>query len=164
MDETQVRKTPTSGTKRVRRWPKNARAACLLVLGSSILWPYAVSIGAAGATFTLVNKTPYYLHAVINNIPLIYIPPGGVADYDAAGLGNVTVEVRTSPGQAVKGSATRSFEIIYHTTYSQTTSNTCQNNSSDCSTSAEASGTTTAEPVRWELEPADLTCEPGREP
>ena len=145
-------------------WWNRVRGGCVLFLCAIVIWPYAVSIGAAGATFTLVNKTPYYLHAVINNVPLIYIPPGGVADYDAAGLGNVTVEVRTSPGQRVNGSASRSFKIIYHTTYSQSTSNTCQNNSSDCSNTAEASSTTTAEPVRWEVTASELTWEVGREP
>jgi hypothetical protein len=56
-----------------------------------------------GATFTLVNNTSSYLHAVINTIPTVYLAPGGVVNDDAGGLGNVSVEVHYSPGPAGQG-------------------------------------------------------------
>jgi len=146
---------------RVDPWRRVFRMVCLLSLGCAVLYPYAVSIGASGATFTLVNRTPYYLHALINNLPSIYLPPGSVVNYDASGLGAVTVEVRYSPGQVVKGGASKSFVIEYQSTTSGKSSSDCSssNSNSDCSSSTEASTTVTATPVRWEVTTDDLVPE-----
>jgi hypothetical protein len=145
---------------RTRRtlWRDRIRTIMQIAMGVAMLWPYAISYSAEGATFTLVNKTPYFLHAVINNIPSVYIPPGCVVNYDANGLGNVIVEVRYSPGQAVNGSTLRSFEIIYHTTGSgsQDIASTCNEQGNSCDSSTESSVTTSAEPVKWVVTESDL--------
>jgi hypothetical protein len=135
------------------------RRALQIVLSAIVLWPYSISVSAPGATFTLINRTPFYLHALINNSPSIYIPPGGVITYDAGNLGNVAVDVRYSPGQAKRGSAYRTFEIIYTTTSTGTGSSTatCTEQQNDCQSSTEATTSVSATPVRWEVTQADLT-------
>ena len=139
-------------------WRSWMRIALQIVLGVSILWPYTFSYSAQGTTFTLVNRTPYFLHAVINNKPSVYIPPGAVVNYDAGGLGNVVVEARYSPGQTVNGSAMRTFEIVYHTTGSgsQDISSTCTGQGNTCDSSTESSVTTSADPVKWVVTESDL--------
>lgn len=138
------------------------RVLMLGVLGILIIWPYAITIGAAGGTFTLVNNTRYYLHARINSMPSVYIAPGRGVDYNADGAGHVWVEVRYSPGQPVKGSITRTFEIVYHTQCSQRTSQTCNQNSNTCSTTeAESECTVTPEAVLWKVTEEDFVSAEG---
>jgi hypothetical protein len=139
-------------------WRNRIRTIMQIATGAAMLWPYAFSYSAQGATFTLVNKTPYFLHAVINNKPSVYIPPGCVVNYDANGLGNVIVEVRYSPGQAVNGSALRTFEIIYHTTgsSSQDIASACNEQGNACQSTTESSVTTSADPVKWVVTESDL--------
>jgi hypothetical protein len=140
-----------------RRFRGRLRAVALAVLGMLVLWPYAITIGAAGGTFTLVNSTRYHLHARINSMPSVYIAPGRGVDYDAGGGGHVWVEVRYSPGQPVRGSITRTFEIIYHTQCSQKSAQTCSENSNDCSTTeSESVCTVTPEPVLWKVTEEDF--------
>jgi hypothetical protein len=144
---------------RSQLWRGRIRTVLCFLVGAAVLWPYAFSLGAEGATFTLVNRTPYFLHAVINNKPSIYIPPGGVVNYDANGTANIIVDVRYSPGQGVKGSVLRTFEIVFHTTTTSSgnTSSTCNEQGNDCDTSTESSVTVTADPVTWIVTQSDLT-------
>lgn len=150
-----------AGENDQKSWRGRSRRALQLLLSAIVLWPYSVSFSAPGATFTLINRTPFYLHALINNSPSIYIPPGGVVSYDAGNVGNVAVDVRYSPGQSRKGSARRTFEIIYTTTTTETggTAATCTQEGNDCSSSTEASTSVSATPARWEVTQADLTGE-----
>ena len=143
---------------RTRRMRHRLRTILSLITGVTVLWPYSFSVGAAGATFTLINRTPYFLHAVINNEASAYIAPGAVVNYDAGGMANIAVKVRYSPGQSAKGSTFRSFEIIYHTTGSSSgnTSSTCNQQSNSCDSSVESSVTVTPEPVTWSVTEADL--------
>jgi hypothetical protein len=73
----------------------------------------------------------------------------------------------TPPGQQARGSATRSFERVSHTTSSQNSPNTCNSSNkstSDCSSSPEARSTTTTDPVRWVVTRDDLSPPAGEEP
>ena len=139
-------------------WRRRIRNAFYVIAGAAVLWPYAFSFGAEGATFTLVNRTSYYLHAVINNQPSVYIPPGAVVNRNADGFANIVVDVRYSPGQGVKGSASKSFEIVYHrtSTSSEDIASTCNQQGNDCDSSTEASVTETADPVQWVVTQSDL--------
>ncbi len=40
-----------------------------------VLWPYMFSVASTGTTFTLSNRTRYYLHANVNNKRSSTLPP-----------------------------------------------------------------------------------------
>jgi hypothetical protein len=139
--------------------PRNLlRSILSLIVIIAVLWPYSFSVGATEATFTLVNKTTRYLHAIVNNKPSVYIAPGAVVTYDVSGYGSVVAEVRYSPGQGVKGTVLRSFSIVFHSSSNAESSSNCNNSrgSSTCSSSTESEGTVSADPVIWEVTENDL--------
>ncbi len=142
------------GPQNTRR-PNRLRSALSLIVIIAFLWPYSFSVGATGATFTLVNRTGYYLHAVVNNKSSVYIAPGTVVTYDVSRFASIVAEVQYSPGQDVKGSAIRSFPIVVHSSSSSKTSNDCSN-SNNCTSTTESSGTESADPVTWTVTEADL--------
>jgi hypothetical protein len=131
------------------------RSALPPIVVIAVLLPYSFSVGATGATFTLVNRTGYYLHAVVNNKSSVYIAPGSVVTYDVSRFASIAAEVRYSPGQDVKGSAIRSFPIVVHSSSVSKTSNDC-NKSENCSSTTESSGTQSADPVTWTVTEEDL--------
>jgi len=123
-----------------------------------VLKPYAVSFGDDGANFTLVNATPLFLHAVINDESITYIPPGVAITRQTNSSYSVTAEVAYSPGQGKTGSAFRTFQTSVHVTQSESTStsqsNDCSNsndNTCQSSTSSNSGGstTTTIDPITW---------------
>jgi hypothetical protein len=132
-----------------------------------LLLPYAVSFGGGGgATFTLANRTPYYLHAVINNEPVAYIPPGGGITRETSTPYTVIATVTYSPGQGKDGSAMRIFQTEMHTrtigsgSYDQandcsgsSSGNTC---SSITSSTGQAETVTTIDPITWIVTPDTL--------
>lgn len=112
-------------------------------------------------TFTLVNRTPHYLHAVLNNRSLAYLPPGGSMAMDVAAYGVVVADVRYSPGQGIHASRSRVIESQCRTVTSTTgTSSTdCNQSSPDCgetSSTGTTTSTTTCTPITWSVVPADL--------
>jgi hypothetical protein len=112
-------------------------------------------------TFTLVNRTPHYLHAVLNNRSLAYLPPGGSMAMDVAAYGVVVADVRYSPGQGIHASTSRVIESQCRTVTSTTgsTSTDCNQTSPDCGESSSTSNTTsttTCTPVTWSVFPVDL--------
>ncbi len=123
----------------------------------AILSPYEVSLGSTGASFTLVNRTAYFLHAVINNEPIVYIPPGAAITRETNSLYVVVAEVTYSPGQDRAAKVLRTFQTTVHTTqsgsYSSNQSNDCSgsNGTSTCESSTTATETTntTIDPITW---------------
>ncbi len=129
----------------------------VLIAVVGILWPYMFSIAGSETTFTLTNRTRYYLHAKLNNESFVYIAPGGSAILEVNAPTSVFAAVRYSPGQGVKGTGERTVDVQATTTYSEGSS-TCSNTSegSTCH-STEPSSSTSATPGRWDVLPADLT-------
>lgn len=82
-----------------------------VLAASLVLFLYGVSFGSDGSvsTFTLVNRTAHYLHAVINNESHAYLPPGSSIQAEVPAYGSVVANVRYSPGQGVRGEAARYF-------------------------------------------------------
>ena len=128
-----------------------------------VLWPYTASFGDEGVSFTLVNGTSRFLHAVINGKPFVYIAPGAVIVYQLGGYANVTASVSYSPGQNVKGRTTKTFQTVVETVnnYSSNHSHDCSGSQSGntCSSSTEAAGTatTSVRPITWSVAPSDLS-------
>ncbi len=123
-----------------------------------LLLPYAFSFGGSGASFTLVNGTPSYLHAVINNESIVYIPPGMTITRETNYSYQVSAEVTYSPGQGRSGSARRTFQATVHTYSTGTTSESqtsdCSgSNGNTCSSESTSTGasetTTTVDPIVW---------------
>ncbi len=122
-----------------------------------LLLPYAVSFGSAGPTFILNNQTPYYLHAILNDERIAYIPPGTTLTRTPSGYLTVSAEVIISPGQGKTGSVSRVFNTVVHTTEtgSHSASTDCsshdENNtcSSSTGTNDVSSSSTTIDPIVW---------------
>ena len=126
-----------------------------------VLWPYMFSIAGADTTFTLTNRTRYYLHAKLNNESFVYIAPGGSAILEVTAPTSVFATVRYSPGQAIKGTAERTVDINATTTTTPATT-TCSSNDqggSDCTNTNEPTTSTSATPGRWDVLATDLTAE-----
>ncbi len=146
-------RVPAAGGKSA--WRLSPWAILVLCI---VLFPYAVSFGSDGATFTLVNGTRYFLHAVINNETIVYIPPGMTITRQTNAYYVVTAEVTYSPGQEKTGSAIRTFQTVVHTEQSGTSSvqqtndcsdsnhNTCESSSSSTGSSTSS---TTIDPITW---------------
>ena len=120
-----------------------------------LLLPYAVSYGSSGVSFTLVNRTQAFLHAVINNETIVYIPPGVAITRETSSAYDVAAEVTYSPGQGKTGKAFRTFQAVVHVTQTGTHSD---RQASDCSGSpntcesvstSTAQTTTTIDPITW---------------
>ena len=129
-----------------------------------VLLPYSLSFGDDQTTFTLINNTPYFLHAVINGKAYLYIAPYGNVVSDINAYSGATATVTYSPGQNIKGKATREFTVEIQTSsnYSGSRGSDCSNNNrnSDCSssssTAASTTTTTTINPISWTVVPSDL--------
>lgn len=138
------------GLKRRPAFPVRPRTVLAVFL---FLLPYAVSSGSDGARFTLINRTDYFLHAVIDNETFVYIPPGVSITRQTSGLYSVSAEVTYSPGQGKTGSASRIFETVVHSTQSGSSAqrNDCSNSQNDCesTSSSTSSSTTSVDPIRW---------------
>lgn len=125
----------------------------------ALLWPYEVSFGDTGVSFTLVNRTGFFLHAVINNQTFVYIPPGTAINHETNAYYDITAEVTYSPGQARTGRALRTFQTVVHTvqtgSYSSNASNDCSGshhgNTCESATNVTEGSTTstTIEPITW---------------
>lgn len=163
MQHTEAQKTVTQGvimmtTKRPPPWRKLATGLALFLL---LRHTVTFSSSDVTYTFTLVNRTPHFLHTVINNSSHAYLPPGGTLDARIRAYALAVVDVRYSPGQGMQGKASRVFESECHTTTSSTstTSTDCNQSSPDCGEST-SSGTstsqTTCSPVVWMVFPADM--------
>lgn len=153
--------TMDSSTERFdRRKRMRLRGCATLVAVIGVLWPYMFSIaGSVETTFSLTNRTRYYLHANVNNETFVYISPGGTIVVNVKAPASIYARVRYSPGQTVKGAGERTVDI-QSTTTSTEGSSTCTDSGEDntCS-STEPTSTTTASPARWDVLPADLTAE-----
>jgi len=112
-----------------------------------LLSPMTVSIGADEVSVTVINKTDYYLHVIINGNPYLYVSPEGFALYQSEGPLHTTVKAFYSPGQGVSGSATESFDLRVggggHSCY--------QDTKGECRCSSEPSYGPSAEV--WEVTP-----------
>lgn len=148
-------------------WPARrlcgARARTGIPAALLLLLLYGVSFGSDGAvlTFTLVNRTSYHLHAVNNNQPHAYLPPGSSIQAELPAYSSVAANARYSPGQGVRGEAARYFESDCTTTSSGTSSvsQDCSSNSSDGSESGSTSShssSTSCRPIRWQVTAAEL--------
>jgi hypothetical protein len=135
------------------------RSLMALVAVTGVLWPYMFSIAGSETTFTLTNRTHYFLHANINNQSFVYIAPGGSAIVDVNAPTSVYARVRYSPGQTVKGTSERTVGINATTSYSGGTS-TCNNtNQGSTCNSTEPTSSTSATPGRWDVLPTDFTAQ-----
>jgi hypothetical protein len=150
----------STGGNRASGLRKVHRILMTLAAIVAVLWPYMFSVASTGTTFTLSNRTRYYLHAHVNNETFVYIAPGGSVIVEVTAPTSVNARVRYSPGQAVKGAGERTVDINETVTTSQGGS-TCTSNDqggSDCSTT-EPSTSASATPGRWDVLPTDLTAE-----
>jgi predicted porin len=116
------------------------------------LWPYALSFGDQGVGFTLTNRTPYYLHAIVNNTSYVYVAPGGAVTYQSDTFSDVIVEVTYSPGQSIVGKASKTFAPVHQET--ATRSNDCSNNNNDCHSTTSYSSSVS--PMSWDITVSDL--------
>ena len=142
---------------KTRTKPHNIMVTLVAVV--AVFWPYMFSIASTGTTFTLSNRTHYYLHANVNNESHVYVAPGGSVIVDVTAPTSVYARVRYSPGQTVKGISERTVDITETRTTSEGSS-TCSNSSqgSTCNTT-EPSTTSSATPGRWDVVSTDLTAE-----
>lgn len=124
----------------------------------ALLRPYLFSIAGTETTFTLYNKTKYFLHASINNESFVYIAPRGSVVMDVTAPTIVFARVRYSPGQAVKGSAEREVNVG-ETVTSSGGSNTCNDNQGNSCNSTEPTVTSSATAGYWNVESSDLVRE-----
>ncbi len=118
-----------------------------------ILSPYMFSIANTDTTFTLSNRTHYYLHAIINNQSFVYIAPGGSVTVNITAPTSLDAQVRYSPGQTAKGQGERTIDIPETVTKSQV-ANTCFGDIYACNPTEPK---TTASPARWDVVSTDLT-------
>jgi hypothetical protein len=156
-------KEPTMKWKAMVQWSRRQslqRALMALAAVTGLLWPYMFSIANTGTTFTLTNRTRYYLHANVNNETFVYIVPGGSVIVDVAAPTTVFASVRYSPGQEIKGVGERIVDIAESVTNSEGAS-TCSSDSQGGSTcsSTGPSTTSSASPGRWDVLPTDLSTE-----
>lgn len=144
------------GSPEKRRTRALATAVAVL-----LLLHYAVSLGnGAETTFTLQNRTPHFIHALVGSESHLYLPPGGSVSVGVNAPANLSVTVVYSPGQSVRGRAARSFDFLLETatTYSDRTG--CSNSprgGSTCVSDAETGVTQRAASQTWSLIPADFT-------
>jgi hypothetical protein len=134
-------------------------AMVIAVVGS--LWPYLFSIAAnVHTTFSLANRTRYYLHAIVNNETFVYVSPGATIEVDVKAPSSVSARVRYSPGQTVRGTGERTIDIQTTTTSTEGTQ-TCHSSDSHGETCSgtEPTSTTTTNPARWDVLPTDLSAE-----
>ncbi len=121
----------------------------------ALLSPYGVSFGSTGASFTLVNRTGYFLHAVVNNESIVYIPPDVAITRETNAQYVVVVELTYSPGQDRTGKVIRTFQTVVHTastsSHTASDSNTCSNSGNSCESTTSSTGTssTTIDPITW---------------
>lgn len=126
-----------------------------------LLLHYTVSLGNGVETsFTLLNKTPHFVHALVGRESHLYLPPGGSISVEVNAPASLSVTAVYSPGQSVRGSATRSFDflLVTETTYSDKTG--CSNTpsgGSTCVSDAESGVTQHAASQTWSLTPAEFT-------
>jgi len=132
-------------------------------LAAFMVLRHAVTFGSGDVTFTftLVNRTTHFLHAVINSQSHAYIPPGSSIATQISAYGTAVAEVRYSPGQGLRGEANRVFESQCHTTSTSTasTNTDCNQSSPDCgetTSTGSSSSTTTCLPITWLVVAADL--------
>jgi polygalacturonase len=119
-----------------------------------VLLPYTVSYGDTNSTFTLVNRTSYYIHAHVGSTSYAFIGPGRSIVQKVGAPESVVAEVTYAPGQGVHGKATRTFDIMAVTSHTNSTDCSSTNRGNDCSNSIDAS--TTVYPARWDVTADDL--------
>ena len=136
------------------RSPKLTTMLTILLL----LLPYTVSFGDGGLSFTLMNSTSHYLHAMINGKPYLYIAPQCMVAVELSTYSGVVAEVAYSPGQGIKGKTSKTFEAVIHTTENANESGTCSSGSggNTCSSNSATESTTSVSPITWTVEPSDL--------
>ena len=141
----------------MRRHRRLLRTLAIVLIASSVLWPYTVSFGDTQGAFTLVNDTRYYLHAFINNKSYVYIAPGGVIVHEVSAPATVFVDVSYSPGQGVEGKASKTFESVLHT-FNGSSTDCSSSNSNNINTCNSTTGVTSSvDPIRWDVTATDLT-------
>jgi hypothetical protein len=89
-----------------RSMKANAAAVFIILI---LLFPFTVSFGDAKAVVTVQNRTPYYLHVIMNDKPYLYVRPFGEARQES---GHVLVHVFYSPGQGISGSASKTIDAV----------------------------------------------------
>lgn len=72
-----------------------------------------LSIGDEESTVTVVNKTSYYLHIIIDGTPFLYVQPDKSITKSSEPVSTMLVNAFYSPGQGIKGSVTLSTDIPY---------------------------------------------------
>ncbi len=129
------------------------RVFFLLLAIVFILSPYMFSIANTDTTFTLRNRTHYYLHAIIDNQSYVYIAPGGSVTVNVTAPTSVDAQVRYSPGQTAKGEGERTIDVSETVTQSHG-AYTCFGDGYACSPNEPM---TTATPAQWDVVATDLT-------
>lgn len=130
------------------------RRVLMLLAALMIVLPYALSYGDTSGNFTLVNRTRYYLHALIGNTSYVFIAPGRSVVQEVGASSALSVDVAYSPGQGVRGSASQVFDLPVTISHVRSADCSSSRNASDCSSNVDASETVA--PARWEVTPADL--------
>ncbi len=137
------------------------RRLTALIAIVTILWPYMFSIASSDTTFTLVNRTRYYLHAIVNSESFVYIAPGRSVNVKVQAPVSIYARVRYSPGQGVKGTGERTVEITATVTSTPAVT-TCSSNGqggNTCESTNDPTTTTSVTPEKWDVLPSDLASE-----
>jgi hypothetical protein len=140
---------------------KRRTRALATAVAALLLLHYAVSLGnGAETTFTLQNRTPHFVHALVGRESHLYLPPGGSVSVEVNAPANLSVTAVYSPGQSVRGRATRFFDFLLETTTTYSDRTGCSNSpsgGSTCVSDAESGVTQRAASQTWSLTPADFT-------
>lgn len=92
-------------------WQGIAQRVLLAIALLFLLSPVSITIGGDETTFSVINGTRYYLHAIVNNTSFLYIAPQKLATYRTKGPATLLVNVFYTPGQGIAGSVTRTFHL-----------------------------------------------------
>ena len=107
---------------------------------------------------TVTNRTPHYLHLMLNDKSFTYVSPGTIVQMEVK-TSAVTIQAVYAPGQGKSGAFTASHPTsrIEHTPESTSYSCSESENSSSCKeTTRPATTTTIPLPVHVEIFPEDL--------
>ena len=122
----------------------------MLLLFLLLLNIVVISVGDdTKSSLTVVNKTEYYLHVIVDETPYLYVSPNKSITHTTGVKQSMIVDVLYSPGQAISGSARDTIDVYYQPASSDCFCNDDQH--TECVYNPAVGGST-----RWEVKPEDL--------
>lgn len=140
-----------------------ARKILWLIAITCFASSYVISFDENSVSITIVNRTRYYLHILIDKDPHLYVAPGGSVHSETR-MQSAFVEVLYSPGQGISGRAEKELTstTTTSTNYSSDRGHTCASSSSgnSCQSMTSSEGSVsysyTRSPMTWTVVPADF--------